>query len=63
MTILPQVGALELMTVLVFTSALLVLLGVYMSNKGYLNFATAALWTAICGVPILLGAARFMGLA
>jgi hypothetical protein len=57
-------GALELMVLIAFTSSILVLIGVYLSAHGHLrNGFAAALWTALCGTPILLGAARYLGMA
>jgi hypothetical protein len=57
-------GAQELIVGVDVASALLLLIGVYLSASGLLrNGFAAALWTAITLAPILFGAARFLGMA
>ncbi len=57
-------GAQELIALAVAVSAILLLIGVYLSNHGYLrNGFAAAVWTALCCAPLIFGAARFLGMA
>jgi hypothetical protein len=57
-------GAQELMLVVVFSSTILLAIGVYLRNRGHMdNSAFAGLWTALTMAPLLFGAARFLGYA
>jgi hypothetical protein len=56
-------GAQELMLLVVFSSAILFAIGVYLSNRGHMNGGVAAGWTAVCLAPLLFGAARYLGYA
>jgi hypothetical protein len=57
-------GAQELMLVVVFSSAILLSIGVYMRNRGHMeNSAFAGLWTALSVAPLIFGFARFLGYA
>jgi hypothetical protein len=57
-------GAQELMLLVVFSSAILVMIGVYLSNRGHMkNGVVAAAWTALSIAPLLFGGARFLGYA
>ena len=57
-------GAQELMLLAVFSSSILVMIGVYLSNHGHIKGgAVAAAWTALCLAPLLFGAARLSGYA
>jgi len=57
-------GAQELIVLADVASALLLLVGVYLSAHGYLrNGFAAAIWTALCIAPLVFTTARFLGMA
>jgi hypothetical protein len=57
-------GALELMLLLVFSSSIILGIGVYLRNRGHMeNGAVAGAWTALSMAPLIFGFARFLGYA
>jgi len=57
-------GAQELMLVVVFSSTILLAIGIYLRNRGHMdNPAVAGAWTLLSLAPLLFGAARFLGYA
>ncbi len=54
-------GAQELMLLVVFSSSILLMIGIYLRNHGHLaGGIVAAAWTALCMAPLLFGTARFL---
>ena len=57
-------GAQELMLMVVFASAILLGIGVYLRNHGHMaNGAVAGAWTVLSMAPLVFGFARFLGYA
>ncbi len=57
-------GAQELMLMVVFGSAILLGIGIYLRNHGHMeNGAMAGAWTVLSIAPLVFGFARFLGYA